>query len=286
MLYSPHVTTATQYPDSETRGQLRLWKQRVARRYRRFENNGITSDDTGAFMHKRGVGRRRVFDKMVKALGPAVTLEGLRLDGDSPLAVWSILKPRDSLRVTDDDMPSESDCVTVDYVLIGVMPDPRGIMCGVATGVWTIEFTDHALGRVMQRSPAKTPLESIIAEAHHNVLRLRAATVCTSSDSKTLPEFLLRAGSGGFICRVLTGGWDISVNEPMFQIQARTWISDDMKHDDQVLLVADGLPGERLVDGWLLPQPVRRLDKIDGKLHLSTWVKGLPDLLATPTGRA
>jgi hypothetical protein len=35
----------------------------------------------------------RAFDKLSRALGPGTTLEGLRLDGKRPMAIWSILKP-------------------------------------------------------------------------------------------------------------------------------------------------------------------------------------------------
>jgi hypothetical protein len=130
------------------------------------------------------------------------------------------------------------------------------------------------------------PLTAIINEAHHNVLRLRAATILPTNDLNHTPEFLVRAGDGAFICKARSGT-DISANnEPMFFVQAITWIADDMVHDDQVLLVADGQPGERLIDGWLLPRPVRRIIPSGDRIVLTSWIEGLPDLLATPEGRA
>jgi hypothetical protein len=53
-----------------------------------------------------------------------------------------------------------------------------------------------------------------------------------------------------------------------------------MLHEDQVLMVDDGIPGERLSDGWVVPAPLRRIVETDGGLHLSLWKPGLPELCA------
>ena len=44
--------------------------------------------------------------------------------------------------------------------------------------------------------------------------------------------------------------------------------------------------GERLVDSWLLPRPVRRIARSGGAIVVGSWVEGLSSLLATPQGRA
>jgi len=278
------ATTDTDYPNAAVRGQVRLWKQKLAEHYRHFERGYLdpqTVSIKDAFVHKTGAGRRRAFNKLSQAFGPGLTLEGLR-DGKTPLAVWSILKPRDSLKEHDD-----RNCVSVNYVLCGVLPSQTGrLLSGAAEGVWSLEIFDHALGRILERMGMTTPLEAVIAEAHHNVLRLNLATVLPGNDFNRTPKFYVRAGNGAFMCKVATG-LDKSVGlEPMFYIQAVTWIADDMVHDDQALLVADGNPGERLVDSWLLPRPVRRIVRKDNKIECYSWIAGLPDLLAMPQGRA
>jgi hypothetical protein len=270
-VYAPD--TATAYPDAAARGQVRLWKQHLAKQYRQFDRgyqNGAIRKLLEAFICKTGMGRRRAFGKLAQSFGPGVTLQGLRLDGH-PLAVWSILKPRDSVR---QGIPDH--CVTVNYVLGGIFPDSFG--GNVAEGLWSLEIFDHALGRAIERQRA--PLTAIIGEAHDNLLRLRTATVLSAK------SFLVRAGAGGFICEVHTGSDASTHYEPMFYVQARTWIADDMLHDNQVTLVPDGTPGERLIDGWLMPRPVRRITRNDNTLFVSTWVEGLPDLLVMPKGRA
>jgi hypothetical protein len=270
--------TATAYPDAAARGQVRLWKQQLAKQYRQFERgyrSVVTKKLLEAFTCKTGTGRRRAFAKLAQGLGSGVTLQGLRLDG-RPLAVWSILKPREAVR---QDIPDH--CVTVNYILGGIFPHGfDGAVSNIAEGLWSLEIFDHALGRIIERQGAS--LTAIINEAHDNLLRLRAVTVLSNLGE----SFLVRAGAGGFICRAHTGS-DISANnEPMFYVQARTWIADDMLRDNQVMLVPDGTPGERLIDSWLLPKPVRRIARSGGAFVVSPWVEGLPDLLVMPKGRA
>jgi hypothetical protein len=202
-------------------------------------------------------GRRRAFDKLARLLGPGVVLEGLRLDGKQPLALWSILKPRVAVTV---DAPPESglaqDCVTVDYILAGIMPDaPNG---GIATGSWSLEVPDHALGRCIQRSGLLP--SAIIAEAHHNLLGLRVAIVMLGNKLDSGRRFLIKAGPGGFVCHLHVGR-DRSSGRIDVMAHADTWVADDMLRDDQTLLADDGEPGERLGDFWLLPAPLRRIVK-------------------------
>jgi hypothetical protein len=205
----------------------------------------------------------------VRGFGQGVTLEGLRLDGGAPLAVWSILKPRDSVREDDGGTPVGQPCVCVDYLLAGVVPDVLGGV-GLAEGLWTLELPDHALGRVLERLPTPVPLEAVVAEAHHNLLQLRTEVVMPEHNLDRAPQFLLRAGPGGFICE-LRAGFDVSAgNAPLVHAQAVTWIADDMVRDDQVLLVPDGTPGTRLIDGWLLPMPVRRIVPSGNQIVLRT----------------
>jgi hypothetical protein len=155
------------YANPAIRGKLRHWKERLARQYRVMERafgNDAQLRPIVEDMTKRGSphGRRRAFDKIVRALGPGVMLEGLRLDGDYPLALWSILKPRESVAV---DAPVESGlaqhCVTVNYVLAGRLPH---VLFGISEGIWSLEVPDHALGRAIERSGLLP--DALIAEAH------------------------------------------------------------------------------------------------------------------------
>jgi hypothetical protein len=115
-------------------------------------------------------GRQRAFAKIAKRIATTgATLEGIRLDGRSPCAVWSILKPRVSVRIEPDDPSDAQNCISVNYIYVG---DLDGIPHR-ADGLWTLEIPDHALGRLLHRSPADPAVS--IAAAHHAALRLRHA---------------------------------------------------------------------------------------------------------------
>jgi hypothetical protein len=305
------------------RGQLRQWKEKLAQQYRQFDRayrDERTQPLVTDFLKRSSrEGRRRAFRKLARAFGPGVTLEGLRLDGDYPMAVWSILKPRESVA---GGAPADSglaqDCVTVNFLLAGRLPSrvgpgiPGPAIFGHAEGLWSLEVPDHALGRAIERS-GHLP-DAVIAEAHHNVLRLRqdqlqptGMTVLpvTSSGGFRMTlgsQFLVRAGGGGFICELALGP-DVSIDEEprvLFSAfsgrelvvcaRAVTWIAEDMVREQQVLLADDGMPGERLGDGWLMPGPLRQIsitENADGRMSINLSCEpGFPELLVKPAGRA
>jgi hypothetical protein len=252
----PTTVTKVTYRDAQTRGRMRLWKRALARDYQTFDRayrSPIVLAMVADFAKRSSAkGRRRAFDKIHRSYGPGVTLEGLRLDGNHPLAVWSILKPRDAVTV---DAPIESgkaqNCVTVNYVVAGMLGNPRAD-CG--EGLWTLEVPDHAIGRAI--SAGMQP-SAIITEAHHNLLQLAATAIAPDGSGNCEHRFLVKAGSGGFICHIAIGE-DISLNGDFCaHVRADTWITEGMLHSDQTLLVGNGKPGERLGDSYLLPAPFR-----------------------------
>jgi hypothetical protein len=289
--YSQTVTKVS-YGDAEVRGKMRLWTTELARRYRIFNH---AYRDVGMLplaedmVKKTRLGRRRAFNKLAQMLGPGVTLETVRLDGKFPLAVWSILKPRDAVIVNaTPESGNAQDCVTVNYVLAGAMPHrPAG---DIGEGLWTLEVPDHALGRCIKRclergiDPSPT---AIIREAHHNLLRLRAAAVMPDNVLGSGHRFLVKAGPGGFVCQ-LRFAPDVSHGNYDVHVFAGTWLADDMLHEDQVLLVDDGKPGERLIDRWLVPALLRHIVKLERKMvDVILWSPGLPEMmLAKPQGSA
>jgi hypothetical protein len=280
---SPPKRPPVSYANAQVRGQLRQWKAALAQQYlvferayrRRSEWDPIVQD---LVRRSSDTGRRRAFGKLAQLSGPAAILEGLRLDGPHPLAVWSLLKPRDSVVVdANPESGRAQDCVSVNYLVAGTVADTIGI----AEGLWTLEVPDHALGRAVEYSGMLPG--SIIRDAHHNLLRLRTLQVVNGSKPK---QFLLRAGGGGFVCE-LHCGEDVSIGgELSCYAFVRTWLDDDRLHDDQVTLVDDGAPGERLGDTFLLPAPFRRLVRTGEGVQCAVHVSGLPDLLAKPQGRA
>ena len=84
------------YADAEVRGRLRQWKAKLAAGYRRLdrlvETRAIDGDLATFCARSSAVGRQRAFAKVAKRVATTgATLEGVRLDGHAPCAVWSIL---------------------------------------------------------------------------------------------------------------------------------------------------------------------------------------------------
>jgi hypothetical protein len=232
----------------------------MAQQYRQFDrayHDSRMLHPTLADMIRRSslTGRQRAFAKLARSFGPGAVLEGLRLE-DDPLAVWSIIKPREAVIV---DAPPNSakmqDCVTVNYILSGRLPEdnPRD---GTKEGLWTLEIPDHALGRCMERS--RLMPTAIIREAHRNILRLRSEVVVPNNMLDFDRQFLVQAGPGGFVCNLQSGldQFDDTIN---LYVRCSTWLAEEMLCDNQILLVDDGAPGFRLGDSWLLPAPLKCL---------------------------
>ena len=135
--------------DAATCDRLRLWKGDLDKRYGSLERlleSGALVPDIVAFSRKSGTGRRRAFNKLVTAVAPTgAVLEGARMVGGFPLAVWVILKPRHAV-VAAGNVSEAHDCVTVNYILAGEMH------CGPTQGIglWTLEVQEPALARLMQ----------------------------------------------------------------------------------------------------------------------------------------
>jgi hypothetical protein len=262
------MTSSDHQPISaEARGQLRIIKRDLALRWQQFDQT-FRSPTTRALIREfagRGsvIGRRRAFRALNRRLTPPCLLHQARLLGKAPLAVWAVLKPRDGVRV-DPKTPSEAqDCITVDY-LVGGMVFPRGPFQG--DGIWTLEVTDHALGRLLQRDPGED-LPAVIMAAHHAVLNIRLHNAQTYFAGEG--SFRLPAGNGEFRC-VGVSGFDVSrANEPMLHIRALTWLHRDQLQDEPPdPPVSDDEP--RLGDSFLLPAPLRMMEAeiIDGIMDL------------------
>jgi len=267
------MTTNVTYSDSEVRGRMRAWKVDLVRKAVQFEQVYDARDTTllpaiEAFARKGTlVGRQRAFKKLRRMLGAGAILEGVRFQPD-PIAVFSIIKPRDSIAL---NAPIESgmaqDCVTVNYILVGHMPDDRpGLRkIGVCEGFWTLEVPDHAIGRCIHRTRALP--DKIIRECHLNLLRMNPRLVMGGNNRVELEtRFNVRAGPGGFVCTFRVGE-EVSRREYMARVRADTWIAEEDR-DDQALLTGNGHPGHRLVDSWLMPAPLRRMYREPGDIEM------------------
>lgn len=279
-MFGPSVT----YANAEVRGQLRVWKQKLARDHAAFERvyRALAGDlrDAPVDLVKRSsrAGRERALTKIQRALGPGVTLELAHLEGKHPHAIFSILRPRDAVVIeTPDDMPDAErgslmqDCVAVNYFVAGYIPGPPEQAGGVAEGLWTLEVPDHALGRAVERSRFLHP-GAIIREAHLNLLALPSSVINQRAlgDPDQRGE-LVKAGPGAFVAHMRAAP-DVSLGDAYgVHVRVRTWLDDDMLHENQIPLREKGEPGDQLGDGWLRPVPYRRIYKTSDGLTVIGW---------------
>ena len=273
-----YVRKGVTYSDAETRGRLRVWKQKLARDYATFDaafrgmgddNGNIRSDWPIELVRCPRAGRRRAFEKIKRALGPGAVLEEVRLEKrGKAYAVWSILKPRAAVTLAAAENASDEeraslaqDCVTLNYIVIGT----SDIL--VTEGLWTLEVPDHALGRAVERSGLLNP-ETIIRNAHRNLLDLPTSVLTNTSLNGDSGAFI-KAGAGCFAGRIglaadRSGDMDVHV-------RTKTWLDENQMHDDQIVLSGKGEEGSRLGDGWLKPAPFRIITPVgDGKYQCMT----------------
>jgi hypothetical protein len=263
------IVSQVNYGNAEVRGQLRVWKQKLARDYAAFESAFRRlgkGGDLGALLFDMvrcgRVGRQRAFEKINRALGPGAKLETKHLDDKPALVVWSIFCPRSPVWcATPDAVPDAAlrgwsqNCVAVNYIVAGAMP--WGL--GIEEGLWTLEVPDHALGRAVERSRFLHP-GAIIREAHENLLNLPAQSIALNNGIiQTERGFFVKAGAGAFRCEIHGGPEHGLTGELNFFVVTRTWIDDAQLHEDQIPLCEKGEPNQRLGDGWLLPHPLRRI---------------------------
>jgi hypothetical protein len=249
------LVTDITYGDAETRGRLRIWKRRLAERYAAFDrvyqatrNGKGAATEIGDLVGGSRSTREKALGKLTKAFGPGVVLEWAKLEkrGEA-VAVWSILKPRESVTVeiTREVSAGEraslvQDCVSVNYVVAGT----KRLL--IADGLWTLEVPDHALGRAVERSRFLTP-EAIIREAHLNLLN-------APMEAADRPTPYIKAGPGCFVGGLHFGN-DVTVGQSV-HARVKTWLEESMLGPDQVPLRADGAPGKRMGDAFLMPRPL------------------------------
>jgi hypothetical protein len=277
---------------AEARGQLRAWKAKATARFggeadqADYETNALIEEFVRRSSRK---GRARVFEKIRRRFAGRGVLEGVRLDRH-PIAVWSVVRPYGSINITKNRPPRlAQDCAVVDYLMVGMFPSPDGkITAGIRTGLWTLEVPDHALGRLLDRSPG-ADLDEVLFDAHHAALsaRLDDDQVRAALDDRHARSFMLPAGDGVFRCEIIRAedaSQDLALQVHLF---AHTWLHDDQLYDDQVPVLVAGTEGNRLGQSVLLPAPLREFRKIEvDRFAVAVWAPGMPEMLARPMGRA
>lgn len=226
--------------DVEARGRVRAFKQSLAAEFRRkdalFHRPQTGHQAERYALCSSSTGRRRALSKLTAAFGPVCFTCG-------PYAVWTVLRPRESVIRTPRDAGQAQDAVVVDFVVAG--PSRDG--CYLQAGLWTLEIPDHALHRLVQRYRT-ADIRAVILNAHQNLLL--AARLPEPEENVHLP-----AGPGAFAGQMVYGVTENS--ERMVYFRPRTWLHEVMLDGSEETLV----PGDRaLGNGILLPSPLRHID--------------------------
>jgi hypothetical protein len=268
------IRQSVSYSDAETRGRLRQWKKKLAQNYGIFDSafkelqGGKLSPLVHDMVKCSRSGRKQAFEKINKALGPGVSLEEVNLGrGSRSLAIWSILKSRNSVAISESERESLSqDCVTVNYVLVGT----NAVL--VSEGLWTLEVPDHALGRAVERSRFLHP-GTLIREAHLNLLGLPATILNQKNftDHRS-PGAYIKAGLGCFAGHFHFSE-DVSIgNQRSAFVRVKTWLDENQLSERQIILSEKGEEGQRLGDSWLRPRPLCHFEQVGpNKWEVSVW---------------
>jgi len=234
--------------NAEARGKLRALKAKLATLHRRIEA-AIRKDAMHAlveeFAMKSGKGQQRALIKILRALGPGAHQHDIWATG----ALWVMFKPHKGGALISDDPSDAQDSISANFLLLGEWGENR---LGAASGPWTLEFKEHALGRLITRDPGADPVKVMLA-ANRNIL---------TADYRLSPmaygkgdPFYLAAGDGAFVCNFAVAG-DTQSDEPVFSVQASTWLHNDMLAENQIP-IAPAPEGEQCGELILLPRPMR-----------------------------
>jgi hypothetical protein len=248
--------------DAEARGKVRVFKAGLTTRYaalQRALKADRTRDAVYDFAHKGELGRRRALDRLNRIFGAAgAQRERLHLT-KRPVAIWSCLRPRGSVVIEDTpgDPGIRQDCVTCDFLVVGETRLPTWL----STGLWTLEVTDHALGRLFQDRQADA--EAAIREAH---------MVCLAGvdpGRHTAEPFLLHGGRGYFLAEISLDH-DVGTEESTFHVRCRTWLHQaDLFDDQDRQIVMPGVTWEW--SPFWYPWPLMELEVDQQKVSARVW---------------
>jgi hypothetical protein len=265
---------------TEARRGLRLLKQKLKADYTAFDVSFETLarlDDVGAFLHRSTVkGRLRALDRLKRKLKPA-RFEGVTIDGRPPVALWSILKPRSAVNADPEHPRDAQDCVTYNYCMIGSPLNPGK---PIAEGCWSLEVTDHALGRMIERAP-RADHAGLIREAHRRLKNSSAKALQAHSSARE--QFLVPTSAGSCVCEMMTGTEISRPGQASILVKMRTFLSPDLDSDLPILRIGRG--EDRAGLNVLIPMPLRTSEKIDDRTYeLSGVIPREPELLGLVSG--
>ena len=219
-----------------------------------LRGNGIQASTINDAVAKGPTGRDRAWQRIERAMvvPPLVAEPRVR--------VWRYLIGRDHPFVLPDDRPGKAslgrDAVEVRYAALGSLQ--TGLIMG--GGAWSFAVSDHAIGRIYQRSPGLDPRRAIL-EAHDGLLSLTAGDVAILLDRGfwTVPT-----ASGAFLVNVRMVVAASELQIPEREREVGVFVFADTYLDQDALQPAQEAEaallrrrGPRYLDGALCPSALR-----------------------------
>ncbi len=205
----------------EARRKLREFKREIAEPaesiFRALADVTTVKKLVSDYVHKKGTGRARVLMRLKKKFAGAEFVTA----GDCFEFWW--LEPHGPLIVDARDEGEKQDCILAHFAVAG----PSSNHSSMLLHAWSIEAPDHALARLLQRSPT-ADLKKILLAARLAFMHASSAEVLNYiKDDRT---FYLSAGDGLLVCVGINGQMG---GQRFTYARARTWISNEMAGVDQ-----------------------------------------------------
>jgi hypothetical protein len=238
---------------AEVRGKLRLFKTKLTKDYKALERNldskAVTTMMTNATIKNSKIGRQRALQKAQKML-PGAKLELTT----KHVTIWSLLHPREAV-ISNPSHPGEKqDAVTMDFLVSGEkLLEKDTLVC--YRGLWDLEIPDHALARMIHRSP-NIDIRKAIYEAHYWLLNAKRIVPMPGLEE----VFYLPAGDGVFLGHIISAIGD-DHDGVIFYFRARTWLHKDQLYDNQISLPQDDKECFGVFE--MLPGPLRLIKESD-----------------------
>lgn len=232
---------------AEARGKRRILFRQLGEQMERLRqrfHSARANELARAWLFKGGKGRIRAQRQLVELFGPAARL---RLVTDTYLGFLYLRPSHGAIINSDPDDPGlTQDCIAAMVLLVGQLPGHTRHQGLILSSQWSLEFSEHAVGRLIERSPKADPIEVMVA-AHDALMR---------ADIPRLAEFWVPGqDAGAFACHTLPGTVDDKV---VLYCRARTWLDSDQLTVEPI--VPEGAPeksvGPLLLPSVLVPQEI------------------------------
>jgi hypothetical protein len=233
---------------TEAAGARRRWVAEVDHRHRQIESalaNG-TLHRLGGELVRRRTERPLILAKVRRRLGDGAHL--IEFHPRPPtIALFAFLRHGPSTVIHARTLSDVQPSTVLHYLAVGAV----GHAGAWATGLWSIELSDHAAGRYFERLPGLSLTDSLL-EAHRNLLALREAQLLAV---ERRPLFL--AAGATVFAPMPRLSHDATLDDWQLFMRCETVFARRDTGANKAIAVPDRSPGARLGERLLRPALLR-----------------------------